>query len=377
MIPRPQGFFRHLGGFFRPYQLRSVPPLLFVVLGSLLGISFLLLYSAGGGFSPWCLRQACHLGLGVSALFLLASCPLSFFTSLAYVFYALALACLLATTFLGAVGMGAQRWIDLGFVKFQPSEIMRIALVLALARRLNEVPLATGWRAYVGPLLLIFAPVLLTLEQPDLGTAVLLVLSGGSLFFFAQASPRFFGGGVALLASLGPLFWTFLHNYQKHRILTFLNPESDPLGRGYHALQSKIAIGSGGVWGKGFMNGTQGSLDFLPEKHTDFIFTLLSEEWGFIGALTLLGLYLLLILVNLLNALRARNDEERLIIAGLTVSFASYLVINIGMVVGLLPVVGIPLPLISYGGSSLLTLLASQGIMISAASSQYRPWQRT
>ena len=354
--------------FLRPEQLRDTPPLLFLTLGAILSISFLLLYSAGGGFSPWCVRQFIHLLLGLVAFLLLASCPVQLFTSLAYVFYAAALACLLATTFLGVVGMGAQRWINLGFVKFQPSELMRIALILALSRRLNDVPL-TNWKAYVIPLLLMGVPVLLTLEQPDLGTAILLALSGGSLFFFAQASPRFFGGSLALLAGLGPLFWSFLHDYQKHRILTFLHPESDPLGKGYHALQSKIAIGSGGVWGKGFLKGTQGSLDFLPEKHTDFIFTLLSEEWGFVGALTLLGLYVVLIVLNILLALRAHNTASQLIVAGLTVSFASYLVINIAMVVGLLPVVGIPLPLVSYGGSSLLTLLASQGLMISAASS--------
>lgn len=361
---------RQILDFFQIEQLRSIPPLFFLNLGAILSFSFLLLYSAGGGISPWCARQFIHLLLGIVALLVVAATPYRFFYSFAYIFYAMALACLLATTFLGVVGMGAQRWINLGFIKFQPSELMRIALILALARRLHDVPLSLGWRAYITPLLLVTVPVLLTLEQPDLGTAILLVLSSGALLFFAQAKWRFFGGILSLATCALPIFWHFLHDYQKSRILIFLHPESDPLGRGYHALQSKIAIGSGGVLGKGFLKGSQGALDFLPEKHTDFIFTLLSEEFGFVGALLLLILYLGLILLNLLAALHTRSTYSQLLITGLTASFACYIIINIAMVVGLLPVVGIPLPLVSYGGSSLLTLLASQGLIFSAAYSQ-------
>lgn len=354
-------------------QLRSIHPLFGIVLGGILSLSFLLLYSAGKGLSPWCLRQLIHLVLGLGAMAFVASFHIRVLVGYANLFYGLALLCLLATTFLGVVGMGAQRWISLGFIKFQPSELMRLALILALAKQLFDTPLTEGWKAYLVPMGLILLPVLLTLEQPDLGTAMLLTLSGGAMFFFAGARLRFFGSILAAGAVLCPVLWHLLHDYQKHRIMTFLSPESDPLGRGYHALQSKIAIGSGGIWGKGFMNGSQGSLDFLPEKHTDFIFTLLSEELGFVGAAFLIVLYFSLILLNVLLAFSAKQTHQHLVISGLTVSLSCYMLINMGMVMGVLPVVGIPLPFVSYGGSSLLTLLVGQGLIFSAAYSSKRP----
>lgn len=356
-------------------QLRDIPPAIFVWLIALAGVSLILLFSAGGGFSPWCWKQAVRFGLGGVLMLAVAATPIRLWYSYAYWLYGIALAFLFLTTFTGIIGMGAQRWVKIAFVQFQPSELMRIALILALARCFNDHPAAGAGivRALWRPLLLLLFPVALTLEQPDLGTAMVLILGGGALLFFVGIPLRFFAfvfwGGCAVF----PLLWRCLHTYQKKRILTFLNPETDPLGAGYHILQSKIAIGSGGFWGKGFCRGTQSTLDFLPEKHTDFIFTLLSEEFGFFGAVLVCALYGFLISGNFLLAFRPRNIFCRLVIVGLTVSFALYVLINIAMVVGLLPVVGIPLPLVSYGGTSIVTLMVGQGLILSAAFYRPRP----
>jgi rod shape determining protein RodA len=246
---------------------------------------------------------------------------------------------------------------------------MRIALILVIARFFNDYDAVntTPLKRVLIPSLLVFFPILVTGLQPDLGTAILLLIGSVAVFFFAGISWKFFAFGlVAFLSSL-PVLWFFLHAYQKNRILTFFNPGRDPLGSGYHIIQSQIAIGSGGFWGKGFMHGTQGALDFLPEKHTDFVFTLLSEEFGFIGVLLLIFLYCGFILFNVHLAFQTKNVFCRLTIVGLTVSFTMYAIINIAMVIGLLPVVGIPLPLVSYGGTSMVTLLISEGIIFSAA----------
>lgn len=355
---------------FHVSQLAHIPPLLLLTILALGGISLLLLYSAGDGFSPWCVRQLCHLALGLILMTITASVSMRIWTSFAYIFYALALGGLALTTALGVVGMGAQRWINLGVIQFQPSELMRIALVLVLARRFQDVP-PTNLRSLIVPAALVLAPVLLTLEQPDLGTAMLLLLGSGALFFCAGTRLKYFGLVFIVAALCLPVLWQFLHEYQKNRVFTFLNPSRDPLGCGYHIIQSKIAIGSGGFWGKGWMQGTQSTLDFLPEKHTDFIFTLLCEEFGFIGASILLAVYGLFLLINFTLALHAKETFSRLVIAGMAFSFALYVLINIAMVTGCLPVVGIPLPLVSYGGTSMVTLLISQGIALSAAF--YRP----
>ncbi|GHS93649.1 hypothetical protein AGMMS49949_07000 [Alphaproteobacteria bacterium] len=313
--------------------------------------------------------------------------PIRLWYSFAYGLYFLSLGLLLLTAVCGHIGMGAQRWIRLAFIQFQPSELMRISLILGLARIFHDAPLVDSFdiqnpsapsflQKLILPSFFVALPVLLTLEQPDLGTALLLLLSGGVLFFFAEVPWTFFASLAVLFSAALPFFWNFLLDYQKKRILTFFNPERDPLGSGYHIIQSKIAIGSGGFWGKGFLHGTQGALDFLPEKHTDFIFTLLSEEFGFLGVLVLLILYGLLIFFNMTLAFQARNTFRRLLILGMSLSFAFYALINIGMVVGVLPVVGIPLPLISYGGTSMVTLLISQGLIFSAAfyRTRWRKW---
>lgn len=365
---------RIFADLFRSAQLRDIPPLLLCLIGTLGGISFLLLYSAGDGLSPWCIRQLGHFVIGTIMMVVTATVSVRIWAGFAYVFYALALSCLLLTTVLGVVGMGAQRWMNLGIVQFQPSELMRIALVLALARRFQDVP-PKNFRSLIVPAVLVLIPVLVTLEQPDLGTAMLLLLSSGALFFCAGTHLRYFRWLLGIITVCLPILWQFLHDYQKNRVFTFLNPSRDPLGSGYHLIQSKIAIGSGGFWGKGWTQGTQSTLDFLPEKHTDFVFTLLCEEFGWIGAAFLLGLYVFYLFINGLMALHTKETFSRLTLAGMTFSFAFYVLINIAMVTGCLPVVGIPLPLISYGGTSMVTLLISQGIALSAA--LYRPRVRT
>jgi rod shape determining protein RodA len=284
----------------------------------------------------------------------------------AYVFYAVTFALLVYVEFAGEIGMGAQRWIDLKFFQLQPSEVMKIALVVALARYFHGLGPANIARPQflIGPTLLVIAPAGLVLIQPDLGTATMLVVVGGAMFFAAGVRLWKFAVVAGTGIAAAPIMWSFLHAYQKDRILTFLSPERDPLGAGYHILQSKIALGSGGVFGKGFLQGTQSHLNFLPEHQTDFIFTMLAEEFGMVGGLTLLGLYALLIIYGLAIALRSRNHFGRLLALGVTINLFVYVFINTAMVMGLIPVVGIPLPLISYGGSVMMTVLIGFGLMM-------------
>jgi len=265
---------------------------------------------------------------------------------------------------IGTEAGGARRWIDVAGMTFQPSEVMKVALVLALARYYQWLP--ERWVSHPGgliiPVLMIGLPMSLTLLQPDLGTAVLFGFVGLALMFLAGVHAAYFiAGGLASVAMV-PLLWEQLHDYQRRRIEVFLNPESDPLGAGYHITQSKIALGSGGISGKGFMKGTQGKLNFLPEKHTDFIFTTLGEEWGFIGAVLLLGLFAVLIALLVIMSLRCASQFARLTIAGSAVMIFVYVFINIAMVTGLLPVVGVPLPLVSYGGTAMLTVMFAIGL---------------
>lgn len=358
-----------IADFFYPSQIRKIPQIFFVILFSILSIGLLLLFSAGGGFQPWCLRQAIHILIGFFLLIIISALPVSHYYTYAYAFYVISVICLFLTAFIGVTEMGAQRWIKILYFRFQPSELARISLILILAKYFFDNPLNQSFKIkkLLIPLLLVALPVILTLKQPDLGTAMLLFLGGGFLFFFAGVNIKFFVYTVISFSCSLPVFWSLLHDYQKNRMLTFLNPERDPLGSGYHIIQSKIAIGSGGFWGKGFLQGTQTNLDFLPEKQTDFIFTLLSEEFGFLGVVTLMTLYMFLIILNFLLVFQTRNLFQRLIIVGFTTSFALYVIINISMVVGFLPVVGIPLPLVSYGGTSIVTLLLGQGIIFSAA----------
>lgn len=339
--------------------------LLLIVLVACVG--FAMLYSAANGdWDPWASRQAVRFGIGMVVLFAVALIDIRIWLRYAYVIYAAGLILLIGVEVVGFVGMGAQRWIDLGFFQLQPSEVMKIALVLALARYFHSVSLEDVVRPtrLLVPLLLVVAPVLLVLKQPDLGTAVMLIVGGGVLFFLAGVRLwKFLAIGCVGLAAL-PIAWNMLHSYQKQRILTFLDPERDPLGAGYHIIQSKIAMGSGGLMGKGFLKGTQSHLNFLPEKQTDFVFTMLTEELGLIGGVVLLALYALLMLYGLFISVRSRNQFGRLLAMGVTTTFSLYVFINVAMVMGVIPVVGVPLPLISYGGTAMMTVMIAFGLLM-------------
>jgi len=328
-----------------------------------------MLYSAANGaWEPWASRQAMRFGIGIALMVAIALTDIRLWMRYSYALYFLVLGLLVGVEVIGEIGMGAQRWINLGVIQLQPSEIMKITLVLALARYFHGATLEDIGRpsSLIFPLLLVAAPVVLVLRQPDLGTAIMLGLTAGAIFFLAGVRAWKFGLVAAAVLGAMPVAWSVLHGYQKRRILTFLDPGSDPLGAGYHILQSKIALGSGGVLGKGFLRGSQSHLNFLPEKQTDFIFTMLAEEFGMAGGLTLLGLYTLVLVFGFAIALRVRNQYGRLLALGVTATFFVYVFINIAMVMGLLPVVGVPLPLISYGGTAMLSILIGFGFLMSA-----------
>ena len=341
---------------------------LVLLLGLLGAFGCAMLYSAAGGkLDPWASRQMIRLSAGLGLLLVVALIDIRLWFRYAYVIYLGCLGLLVAVEVMGTVGMGAQRWIDLKVIQLQPSELMKVALVLALARYfhgLTEEEIARPWYL-IPPLVLIFAPAGLVLRQPDLGTATILIMVGGALFFIAGV--RLWKFATLLVAGLAavPVAWQFLHDYQQQRVLTFLNPENDPLGSGYHIMQSKIALGSGGMFGKGFLKGSQAHLNFLPEKQTDFIFTMLAEELGMAGGLVLLGLYTLVFVYGFAIALRSRNQFGRLLALGLTTNVFLYVFINIAMVMGLIPVVGVPLPLLSYGGTAMLAVMTAFGLVIS------------
>ncbi len=341
---------------------------LLLLLAMIGAIGFAVLYSAAGGrFDPWATRHAMRFGIFVCMLLVIALIDIRLWLRLAYPIYGVALVLLIAVDLLGVIGMGAQRWLDLYFIQLQPSELMKIGLVLALARYYHHVNAENIGRIthLFVPLAMIGAPVGLVMVQPDLGTATMLILAGVGIMFVAGVRLwKFMLAGVTI-AGLAPIAWSMLREYQQNRILTFLDPERDPLGTGYHITQSKIALGSGGLFGKGFMAGSQAHLNFLPEKQTDFIFTMLAEEFGMVGALALIGLFVCVLLYGFAIALRARNHFGRLVAMGITITLFLYVFINIGMVMGLLPVVGIPLPLVSYGGTAMLTVLAACGLLMS------------
>ena len=341
--------------------------LLVLLLTAIAGVGFAMLYSAAGGsFQPWAEKQMLRFAFGLTGMILVALVDLRVWLRLAYVIYALALALLVAVEIRGEIGMGAQRWIDFGFIQIQPSEIMKIALVLALARYFHSLDMEDIGRPLLLllPTALVFAPAILVLKQPDLGTAIMLIAGGGVLFFIAGVRLWKFAAVLGLVIATIPIAWELLRDYQKKRVYTFLNPEADPLGAGYHIIQSKIALGSGGVFGKGFLLGSQSHLSFLPEKQTDFIFTMLAEEWGLVGGLVLIGLYALVILYGFLIALRSRNQFGRLLALGITSTLFLYAFINCGMVMGLIPVVGVPLALVSFGGTAMLTVLFGMGLVM-------------
>ncbi len=327
----------------------------------------MLISVAEGQLDPWASRQMIRFAIGLGILVVVAIVDIRIWMTLAYPAYALALLLLVCVELFGTVGMGAQRWIEFGVFRLQPSELMKITLVLALARYFHGITLEQVSRPLylLAPLLLITMPVILVLRQPDLGTSLLLAIGGFSLIFLAGISWKWLAAaGAAALAAL-PIAWQFvLAPYQKARILTFLEPEADIRGAGWHILQSKIALGSGGVFGKGWLQGTQSHLDFLPEKQTDFIFTMLAEEFGLVGASTLLALYLLVLGYGLAIAMQSRSQFGRLVVMGVCVTFLLYILINTSMVVGMIPVVGVPLPLVSYGGTAMMTLMFGFGLLM-------------
>ena len=347
-----------------------------LLLTAVAGIGFLMLYSvAGGSFSPWAEPQMKRFALGFVLMLIIAMIPIWFWRSMAGLTYTASLILLIAVEFFGSVGMGAQRWIDLGFMRLQPSELMKVALVLMLAAYYDWIPPARKSHPLfvLMPLAMIAIPVALVLRQPDLGTAILLLAAGGGLMFLAGVHWAYFAAvlasGVGLIVSVFQsrgTSWQMLKDYQYKRIDTFLDPSSDPLGAGYHITQSKIALGSGGWTGRGFMQGTQSRLNFLPEKHTDFIFTTLAEEFGFVGAFSLLMLYTLIILFCIASAIANKDRFSSLLILGIALNFFLFFAVNMSMVMGLAPVVGVPLPLVSYGGSAMLVLLLSFGLAQSA-----------
>jgi rod shape determining protein RodA len=341
----------------------------FVIVVALVAtVGYGMLYSAAGGdHEPWAWRHSVRFGVGLVVMLGVALTDVRLWLRWAYVIYAGALLALIAVEIMGHTSMGAQRWINLGLFQLQPSEVMKIALVLALARYFHGAYLEDVARPtqLLLPVSMVLAPAALVLKQPDLGTAVMLLAGGGALLFLAGV--RWWKFALVIGGALGamPILWQQLHDYQKQRVMTFLHPERDPLGAGYHIIQSKIALGSGGIWGKGFLEGTQSQLSFLPEKQTDFVFTMLAEEAGLIGALGLLCLFLILVAYGFAFALRARSQFGRLLAMGVTVTVFLYVVINIAMVTGLIPVVGVPLPLISYGGTAMMTVLTGFGLMLS------------
>lgn len=339
---------------------------LFIVLLASIGV--VMLYSAANGsWRPWALNQGIRFMMGAGLMIVLALIDIRTIMRYSYAFYFFTLLLLLYVEIKGSIGMGAQRWIDLGFFKLQPSELMKIALVLVLARYFHSSSLQAieSVKGIVTPLLLMIIPAFLVLTQPDLGTALMLLFTAGVIFF--AVGVQLWKFGVVLLGAIimAPIAWNLLHDYQQDRVLTFLNPERDPLGAGYHIIQSKIALGSGGVFGKGFLKGTQSHLNFLPEKHTDFIFTMLSEEFGMVGAVFVIILAMLILAYSYSFAYKSSSYFGKLAAIGLATNFFLYVFINTAMVLGLIPVVGVPLPLISYGGTVIISVMASFGIILS------------
>jgi len=311
------------------------------------------------------LRQGVHISIGLAVMFTLAQISPQTLRSWTPWLYAIGIGLLIAVFFYGDVGKGAQRWLKIGGMRFQPSEFMKIALPLMVARYLGDRGIPPSWPNLIVAATLIVIPIAMIFMQPDLGTAVLIGASGLFVIFLAGISWRVLGGLALAGAAAAPVLWFFLHDYQRRRILTLLDPERDPLGAGWHIIQSKVAIGSGGLYGKGWLNGTQSQLEFLPERSTDFIFAVIGEEFGLMGLLLLLGLYLYVIARGLQIAAGGQDIYSRLVAGSLSLIFFMYIFVNTAMVIGLIPVVGIPLPLISYGGTSIVTLLAGFGIIMS------------
>ena len=348
-------------------KLRHLNFTYFILISLLAVAGVMMLYSAANGrWDGWAVNHALRFALGFAVMFAASMVDIKLFLRYAYPFYFATLALLIVVEVAGYTGMGATRWIDLKFIKLQPSELMKIALVMALAKYFHTSTLQSieTVRGIVPPLMMALVPAALIMAQPDLGTAMMLLFTTGVILFAVGVQVWKFVALGGMAAVLMPIGWHFLHDYQKLRVLTFLDPEPDPLGSGNHIIQSKIALGSGGVFGKGFLKGTQSHLNFLPEKHTDFIFTMLSEEFGLIGGVVIILVNMLILAYSYAFAMRTTSYFGKLLIIGLATNYFLYVFINIAMVLGLLPVVGVPLPLISYGGTVILSVCASFGVIM-------------
>jgi rod shape determining protein RodA len=346
------------------YRLHLDAPLLFALIAvSILGL--IVLYSAGGGDISLVERQLVRLGIAFTGMLLVAQLPPRLLIRLTPWIFAVGVLFLLAVLVSGETSGGAQRWLNLYVVRFQPSEIMKLAVPMMVAWYLADARLPPNRWQLLAAAILIAVPMLMVAKQPDLGTALLIASSGFFVVFLAGLQWRLLAFISVLAMAAAPLLWHFMHDYQRQRVITFLSPESDPLGSGYHIIQSKIAIGSGGLLGKGWMNGTQSQLDFLPERSTDFIFAVLGEEFGFFGILLLFLFYSIIVIRGIMISIQAQDTYTRLLAGSLSMTFCVYFIVNTGMVTGLLPVVGLPLPMISYGGTSIVTLMAGFGILMS------------
>ena len=331
----------------------------------LMTLGLVILYSASNQDTSVVESQVMHIMLALGVMFIFAQITPSTYQRWAPWIYLAGMLLLIAVLIMGHIGKGAQRWLNMGILRLQPSELMKLAIPMLLAWHFHKIHLPLSWRAIFTAAVIIFIPALLTAKQPDLGTAILLVIAGCSVLFLAGLSWRLISSLAVLVALACPAIWFVMHDYQRKRVLTFLNPERDPLGSGYHIIQSKIAIGSGGPFGKGWLNGTQSHLHFLPEHSTDFIFAACGEEFGFFGSIVLITLFMMVVMRGIYITINAQDTFSRLLAGSLTLTFFVSFFINMGMVTGILPVVGIPLPLISYGGSSMVTLMASFGILMS------------
>jgi rod shape determining protein RodA len=351
-----------------PSPIASLPWRLMLVLTSLVCFGATVLYSAGGGFDPWASKHLLRFSIFMTMAIIMSRLTLDFWKQITFPVYAILFVLLLIVEMVGFVGGGSQRWINIGFMTLQPSELMKPAVVLAVAWFYDRLPPSHigTFAAIWPPALLVGVPWFFVMIQPDLGTSIAILFGAVCVMFLAGLPLRYFIGAGAAMVVLMPIAFFFgLKEYQRNRVLIFLDPESDPLGTGYHISQSKIAIGSGGFFGKGFLNGTQSHLDYLPEGHTDFVFATMAEEWGMVGGLAVLFGYFLLLRWGFTVASKSRSRYGQLVAAGLTCTMFFYMMINLMMVMGLAPVVGIPLPFISHGGSSMLTLMICVGIIMS------------
>ena len=348
-------------------RLRSINYLFLSLLTIIFLIGVLSLYSvAGGEFNSWPIKHLQRFVIGAIAFFIICLIDIKFFFRFAYIIFFLSLLFLIIVPFIGTESYGATRWIRIAGISLQPSEFIKFTLILALAKYFHSITdeSINFIRKFILPLIIILVPVFIVAVQPDLGTAIIIFIGGASVFWIVGLNYKYFiSGGVIFILSI-PLLWQYFKDYQKERIFTFFNPERDPLGNGYHIMQSKIALGSGGILGKGYQEGTQSHLNFLPEMHTDFIFTMFGEEFGFLGGLLLISLYAGVIVLSIRMGLESRSHFGRYLSLGVSTVFFIYVFVNISMVTGILPVVGVPLPLVSYGGSSMLAVMGGFGLLM-------------